>query len=127
MGVEFGVLGLDAVLANITAEAERIAKEVGDATQMAGITTEAVAKQNCPVDTGRLRAGNQYTKTGPASCSVGNAVEYAPDVELGHRVRGKSGRMVAPRPFLFPGYLAGKKSLRSDLEQIDGITVVSWS
>lgn len=120
------VLGMSTVLARLEASRADIAQQVGDAVQYAGIVTEAVAKQNTPVDTGRLRAGNHYVKTGPTSCRVGNAVEYAAPVELGHRTRGE-GETVPPHPFLFPGYLAGKKQLQADLAKIPGLKIISWS
>lgn len=121
------ILGLTTVLANLDAAKARIAQQVGDAVQNAGIVTEAVAKQNTKVRTGRLRAGNRYVKTGPTSCRVGNATKYAAAVELGHRVRGKSGKTVPPSPFLFPGYLAGKKALQADLAKIVGLRIIRWS
>jgi hypothetical protein len=125
------VVGLTSILAKLDAVYANQVKQIGDAVQNAGIVTEAVAKQRSPVKTGRLRAGNQYVKTGPTSCKVGNAVSYARPVELGHRTSfvGKDGEghMVAPSPFLFPGYLAGKAALRSDLGKITGLKIINWS
>ncbi|HEV2583778.1 MAG TPA: HK97 gp10 family phage protein [Ktedonobacteraceae bacterium] len=121
------VLGLTTVLTSLDSVQASMLKQVGDAVQNAGIVTEAVAKQRTRVRTGRLRAGNRYVKTGERSCRIGNAVRYAAAVELGHRVRGKSGRTVPPRPFLFPGYLAGKQALKEDLAKIPGLRIRSWS
>lgn len=119
------LLGLSTVLANLDAAQANIQRQAGDAVQNAGIVTEAVAKKNTKVRTGRLRAGNRYVMTGPMSCRIGNAVRYARPVELGHRTR--SGKTVPPSPFLFPGYLAGKKALQADLAKIAGLKVRSWS
>lgn len=119
------LLGLSTVLANLDAAKANIEQQAGDAVQNAGLVTEGVAKQHTKVRTGRLRAGNRYVMTGPMSCRVRNTVRYAIPVELGHRTR--SGKTVAPSPFLFPGYLAGKKALQADLAKIAGLKIRSWS
>lgn len=49
-----------------------------------GMTAEAYAKQECPVDTGRLRNSITYqVSNAEKSVYIGTNVEYAPYVELG--------------------------------------------
>jgi hypothetical protein len=118
------VLGFSAVLANLDAASAEIEKQVGDSVQNAGIVTEGSAKKRCPVRTRRLRSAISYVRISAAACQVGNAVEYAPPVELGHRTA--SGTTVAPQPFMFPGYLDGKDALKADLIDL-GLKIISWS
>jgi hypothetical protein len=113
------------VLANLERARAEIARDCGDAVQMAGIVTEASAKRRCKVKTGRLRSAISYVRTSAAACRVGNAVEYAAPVELGHRTA--SGTTVPPAPFMHPGYLDGKKELKEDLKKIPGVKIISWS
>ena len=67
-------------------------KEVEQITDTIGLLIESTAKENCPVDTGRLRASIHYDKAGGW---VGTNVVYAPFQELG-TVRHRA------QPFLFP-------------------------
>lgn len=117
--------GLEAMLARIDQAGANIANSTDLAVQMGGIVCEATAKKKSPVKTGRLRAGNQYRKMGTARCVVINTVNYAAPVERGHRA--KNGRFVAPRPFMLPGYLAGKAEIKRDLAKIPGVKIKSWS
>lgn len=119
------VLGIDRIKAQLDVACQKRIQAVDNAVQNAGIVTEAGAKKRSPVKTGRLRAGNRYRNTGTASCRVRNAVRYARPVELGHVT--KSGSVVPPRPFLFPGYLEGKAALREDLAKIGGLKIKTWS
>lgn len=64
------------------------------ALEAIGLTAESHAKENCPVDTGRLRNSITHAVEGDA-VYIGTNVEYAPYVELG------TSRMGA-RPFLGP-------------------------
>ena len=64
------------------------------ALEAIGLTAESYAKENCPVDTGRLRNSITHAVEGDA-VYIGTNVEYAPYVELG------TSRMPA-RPFLGP-------------------------
>ena len=61
-----------------------------------GLTAEAYAKLECPVDTGRLRNSITHeVRTGEKAVYIGTNVEYAPYVELG------TSKM-AERPYLRP-------------------------
>lgn len=64
------------------------------ALEAIGLTAEGYAKDECPVDTGRLRNSITHAVEGDA-VYIGTNVEYAPYVELG------TSRMKA-RPFLGP-------------------------
>ena len=78
-------------------EAERM-KELVDkiqkGLQKAVLVVERQAKEDCPVDTGRLRASITSEVSGDEG-KVGTNVEYAADVEFG-TVRQSA------QPFLFP-------------------------
>lgn len=72
--------------------------DVGVRLARAAVVVERVAKQLCPVDTGRLRS-SITRQLGRDSlglyAAVGTDVEYAPFVELGTR-------FMRARPFLRP-------------------------
>lgn len=96
--------GLDDLLANVQAEVDKL-------VQSAGLMCEAEAKTNCPVDTGNLKASIHYENTGPMSCSVGTAVEYAPYVELGtYKMRAQ--------PYLFPAFQKATATLQDALNNL---------
>lgn len=87
---------------------------------------QAAAKQNCPVDTGRLRAsivtdvqGDSGTVTG----TVATAVEYATYVEFGTGQRGNDSvahrqdwQGQPPQPFLFPAYRENMEEVKNDIK-----------
>lgn len=64
------------------------------ALEAIGLAAEGYAKEECPVDTGRLRSSISHAKDDDAAY-IGTNVEYAPYIELG------TSRM-KPRPFLRP-------------------------
>lgn len=71
-----------------------VARKLDKALEIIGLTAEAYAKTNCPVDTGNLR--NSIThRTGENYVAIGTNVEYAPYVEMG------TSSMKA-RPYLQP-------------------------
>ena len=109
MQVAIRVGNYKTIVGQIQGKLAALAAKAGDAVQGAGIDCEAGAKQACPVDTGRLRSSITYTKTSQLSCTVGTNVFYGPYIEFGtHKM--------APRPFLFPAYLAARKSLIAELK-----------
>ena len=114
------ITGLSRVQGNIDKAIANILLKADQAFQGAGIDTQAEAKINCPVDTGRLRASIQYVRLGPCQYEVNTNVWYAWEVELGtHRMKAQ--------PYLFPAYLKGKRGLKAELGRIPGVKVVSWS
>ena len=56
-----------------------------------GEAAEGYAKDNCPVDTGRLRNSISYKVKGE-DCYIGTNVEYAPQQEFGDHFQHKVGR-----------------------------------
>lgn len=69
----------------------------------AAAVCEAEAKQDCPVDTGNLRASIHTTK-GKLEDTVGSGVEYAPYVEFGtYKMRAQ--------PYMQPGADAAQQRL----------------
>ena len=57
-------------------------KGIKNGLEAIGLTAETYAKQETPVDTGRLRNSISHTVDGEAAY-IGSNVEYAPYVELG--------------------------------------------
>ena len=73
-----------------------LSEQIEQALIAIGLTAESYAKQDCPVDTGRLRNSiTNAVKMGEQSVYIGSNVEYAAFVELG------TSRM-KPRPYLKP-------------------------
>lgn len=101
----------------IQAKIDSIKQQANDIIQFAGLNCEGLAKQACPVDTGRLRSSIKYTKQTDSSCTVGTNVKYAPDVEWGHATRGHKS-FVAPRPYLRPAFAQASRELLADLKAI---------
>lgn len=117
MYVTIRLNGQAAVRGRIQSKIAALTAKVGDSIQVAGIDCQAGAKQDCPVDTGRLRASITYVKINPLSCRVGTNVKYAVWVERGH-VSGKNGAHVPAHPFLIPNYLKTKKALLAELKAL---------
>ena len=69
----------------ITDNSDKIKAELAARTdailEALGMTAEGYAKENCPVDTGRLRNSITHKADGNTAY-IGTNVEYAPDVEL---------------------------------------------
>jgi HK97 gp10 family phage protein len=79
-----------------------VAEEMGKAVRDLVLLVEGVAKKNCPVDTGKLRASITPVIESWAAGYVGTNTAYAPFVEYGTR-------NMAAQPFLEPAFLEGKK------------------
>ena len=62
---------------------EAFKKQVADGLLAIGETAEGYAKENCPVDTGRLR-GSISNKVQSDGVYIGTNVEYAAVVEFGN-------------------------------------------
>lgn len=71
---------------------------------------ESDAKQNAPVDTGRLRASIHTEKPAPLSRTVGSNVAYAVWVEMGSRGRAGTG-------FLFRAFEANRPRFIEKLKE----------
>ena len=69
-------------------------EQIAKALEAIGLTAEGYAKDECPVDTGRLRNSISHAVDDNAAY-IGTNVEYGPNVELGTS-RQK------PHPFLRP-------------------------
>ena len=67
---------------NVNDILRRMEKGKRNALTAIGATAETYAKQETPVDTGRLRNSISHTVDGEAAY-IGSNVEYAPYVELG--------------------------------------------
>ena len=115
--------GLELFGRNLDAYVQNLRVEVNDRTQEAGINTQAGAKQNAPVDTGRLRSSIQYTPDNhlpdQMGCTVGTNVDYAAAVELGHRTRNPDAH-VSARPYLYPAFAKEEQQFVADLKKMVG-------
>jgi HK97 gp10 family phage protein len=97
---------------------------------------EANAKQNCPVDTGELRANirTHFTDDGLLG-SVGTDVAHGPFVEFGTGQRGAASGVAIPegvdyqygskagmpaQPFLFPAFEMERPTFESSLRDVGG-------
>lgn len=73
-----------------------LSEQIEQALTAIGLTAESYAKQECPVDTGRLRNSiTNAVRADEKAVYIGSNVEYAAFVELG------TSRMKA-RPYLRP-------------------------
>lgn len=86
-----------------------IADGIQRALEMIGLAGESFAKQDCPVDTGRLRNSITHVTDGDKSVYIGTNVEYAAYVELG-TVRTR------PQPYLRPAAVNNVDKYRSILK-----------
>lgn len=83
---------------------ESPAGEVARDLQRRALQVDRAAKQNCPVDTGRLRSSitNELGQDSQGLvATIGTNVEYAPYVELGTS-------LMAAQPFLLPALEAAQ-------------------
>lgn len=95
MSVSFRVSGISETIATLGAlEAKALAK-AAIVTQKAGKDTERLAKNLCPVDTGRLKGSIESHSTGPYSVSVQGHTDYQVFLEFGTR-------KMAPRAHMYP-------------------------
>ncbi len=83
-----------------------IEEEFGKAVRRLAMMTELRAKENCPVDTGKLRASIVTQIQSLAVAWIGTNTEYAAHVEYGtepHEIRPRIKKALA-----FNGYVVGK-------------------
>ena len=80
--------------------------------EKAALTLEKNAKQNCPVDTGKLRA-SITTEVGNLEAEVGTNVEYAPYVEFGTSKQ-------SAQPFMRPALDKAITQLNKDMAKTLG-------
>ncbi|MFZ5688673.1 MAG: HK97-gp10 family putative phage morphogenesis protein [Bacillota bacterium] len=97
-------------LAKIFAQASEQATNAAEKALLKGaLLVERDAKQNTPVDTGRLRASITHRLSGAGTervvVEIGTATEYAPFVEFG------TTKMTA-QPFLNPALKANKDKVK---------------
>lgn len=104
------IVGLSEVLAKLDLTNAAIAAQADKAIQGAGIECQALAKQSCPVDTGRLRNSILY-HPGNMECTVDTNTLYAPFVEFGTRY-------MAAQPYLYPAYQQAGQHLISKLSNL---------
>jgi len=79
-----------------------VKEELGKAVTELVLIIEGFAKEQCPVDTGKLRASITPVVESWAAAYVGTNTEYAPYVEFGTK-------KMAAQPFLEPAFLEGQK------------------
>lgn len=90
---------------------DALPEQIEQALTAIGLTAESYAKQECPVDTGRLRNSITHAvESGEKAVYIGTNVEYAAFVELG------TSRM-KPRPYLKPAVTEHTAEYKSLAEQ----------
>lgn len=103
------ISGLRQALAQLEKIKTKQQAEIRKAITISAINVEREAKQNAPVDTGRLRSDIQRAtlfKDGVVvEAAVFNTVEYAPIMEFG------------PRPYLFPAWERERPKLLNELRK----------
>lgn len=109
--VSYRLAGAAAVSARVQAKIDAIKNDVNAAIQGAGIDAQALAKQACPVDTGRLRASILY-HPGNMACTVDTNVNYSRFVEFGtvH---------MAAQPYLYPAWQRASRQLLDELKALN--------
>ena len=101
------IIGLDNLL-------KRLDKLAGNAAVMKGIEkaclrVEATAKENCPVDTGLLRASIDHKlDVTKLEGIVGTNLEYAAAVEFGSIKKGA-------QPYLYPALASNVDKIKADI------------
>jgi len=101
------IIGLDSLLARLDniASNEAIMKGI----EKACLRVEASAKENCPVDTGLLRASIDHTlDASNLSGTVFTNIEYAPSVEFGSIHGGAQS-------FMYPALQSNVTNISSDI------------
>lgn len=101
--IQINVEGQDEVRRLIEKAAKLYPEEAKKGVTLACIKVEKSAKQNAPVDTGRLKASITHKVDGLMGV-VGSDVEYAPYIELGTQ------RMKA-QPYLRPALYDNKSNI----------------
>ncbi len=104
------VQGLSTVFKMMDDFSLKTSKRANQALQGAGIECQALAKQSCPVDKGRLRASIQYEKK-PLFVTVSTNVSYSKYVEFG------TVHMRA-RPYLYPAWKVAAQHLIEELSSL---------
>lgn len=101
--------GVDAVIKNFRKFGLEGRKVVSDITQIQALDIERDAKQNAPVDTGKLRQAIKAEKFGFSQWTITAYEIYSVWVEFG------TSKMSA-QPFLHPAWKQGIKSYLRDLD-----------
>lgn len=86
---------------------------ISEAIKKGCLSIEASAKQNCPVDTGNLRASITTNIIDDTSGEVGTNVEYASFVEFGTKKQ-------SAQPFLYPAYKENEEKIVKEIEKALG-------
>ena len=86
---------------------------VAEAIKKGCLSIEASAKQNCPVDTGNLRASITTNIIDDTSGEVGTNVEYASFVEYGTKKH-------SAQPFLYPAFKEYEGKIIQEIEKALG-------
>ena len=101
-----------AFLSSLDDYQEDVLKGLQKNIEKAALTLERQAKQNCPVDTGKLRA-SITTEVGKLEAEVGTNVEYAQCVEFGTSKQ-------SAKPFMRPAFDKAITQLHKDMAKTLG-------
>lgn len=105
------VLGVSEVRSALRKWDAQVRRNCQAAIAEAAINIQRMAKEACPVKTGRLRSSIaiRFDASGFAA-EVGTNVHYAPAVEFG-------GMRRAPKPFLFPAFERERPRFQSAIKR----------
>lgn len=114
MQVKIDKQAIDKLLENLDQYSDSIKNAVADEIALTAYDIESMAKQRCPVKTGRLRASIMaFVDKDTMSAIVGTNVEYAAEVEYGSVKEHRKAR-----PFLYPAYFKEMGKLFNNLKNI---------
>lgn len=107
---------IEKLIGNLNRFGKETTEKVKDEIVLTAYDIESDAKQNCPVDTGRLRASiTAYVDRDKMAALVGSNVEYAIFVELGTNQQ-------QAHPYLYPAFFKNMQKLFDRLTKIlDGV------
>lgn len=132
------IKGLNTVLSNLRKYGKEAEKDIEGVTELTARNIEKYAKQNAPVDFGKLSQSIQAVKKDKLMWSVeagGVIAPYAPFVEFGTgglvevpnelkeqaiKFKGKGIKQInlRPQPFLYPALIRGRQEYLDKLKKV---------
>lgn len=132
------IKGLNTVLSNLRKYGKEAEKDIEGVTELTARNIEKYAKQNAPVDFGKLSQSIQAVKKDKLTWSIeagGVIAPYAPFVEFGTgglvevpnelkeqaiKFKGKGIKQInlRPQPFLYPALIRGRQEYLDKLKKV---------
>ena len=108
MEVRVKVRGIEEVARNMDKLQEELSQELAVAVEREAFRIEGLAKEFCPVDTGRLRSSIHAEMTATHTAKISDGVQYGVFVEFGTSKMGA-------QPFFRPAVDASMPQFETDL------------